>query len=227
MAEPSGGFGGTAVLGCCVGGVMLPAALLFFLVFVVVIVLGVKNSGDYERALKALAAEGGLEVRRFSRIEPSRAEGECRGRKVLVDVMMVHTESGDMDNEKGFDMPYTRAQASLKRAANYQLLVKREGVQTKLDKAFKHAKDIEIGLNKEFDRKFMATATSEGKVRELLDSEIQGRMLEINLHLREVLVEGESVRCLMIGKMGDKVKLKKLLDLACDLAEKAEKSMTG
>ena len=69
----------------------------------------------------------------------------------------------------------------------------------------------------------MVTATSEDKAKQLLDADIQAKMLEVNLHLREVLVEKEYARCLMIGRIGDKVKMKKLLDLACDIAERAEK----
>jgi len=203
---------------------MLSFAVIFFLVFILIIVVAIKNAGDYEKALKALAAKNGLETRKYSKMEPTTAEGQYRGRKVVVDVMMVHTESGDMDNERGFDTPYTRAQAALKKSVDYQLLVKREGVQTKLDKVFKHAKDIEIGLNAEFDKKFMVTSTSEEKAKQLLDSEVQNKMLEVSLHLREVLVEKENVMCLMIGRIGDENKLQKLLDLACDLAEKAEKS---
>ena len=205
---------------CCVG--FIGSVFVFMLlVIAAVIVSSSKAKASFRDAVKTVSQDLGLAF-----IESGadvRAEGELRGRKVLVDMIQVHVESGDLDGGRGFDVTYTRAQASRVGGLEERILVKREGVQTKLDKMFKVAKDIELGINSEFDRRYMVLCDDVGASRAVLDAGVQSRMVGLSSHLREVLLEKEYSRCLMIGLVGDKGLLMGLLDLAVDIAEKSER----
>jgi len=214
-----------AVLGlvpCCMVG-FIPA--MMFLVALVVVVYALKAKGRFDGAVKAFASETGLEFFRYSKVDDPQARGEYRSRKVLLDVYAIRVEgyTGTDERDQSFNTYYTRAQAWHKGALKDDIHVSRRGIKTRLDKMLAGRKEMNLGVNAEFDRMYMVSGKDEETARLILAPQAQNTMVSLNRHLREVVIDKENVSCAMIGRITDKGKLRSLLDLACDLAEEAQK----
>jgi hypothetical protein len=156
---------------------------------------------------------------KYSKLDEPKAEGEYRGRRVKVFAYTI--QKTGYDDEK-IMTTFTRAEASHKAEVKNALRMQHEGIGAKLDKMM-GAKDIIVGTNPGFDGKYMVECESESYAKAVLDAGVQGRMVEAGRYLRQAGIEKGAAYAQMIGHVGDKKFLGLLLDIAADLAEKAER----
>ncbi|MCX6694891.1 MAG: hypothetical protein NTU61_01150, partial [Candidatus Altiarchaeota archaeon] len=149
--------------------------LFMVAVAVAVVFLSLKSKSDFKASLKALSGELGIELKGGG----SGVEGSYRGRKVLLDTMLTHVESGDMDDEHGFDVTYTRTQAWRKGEFKSMILARRRGIQTRLGKMF-GGKDVKLGVNDDFDKRYAVYCDDEGEARRILDAGVQTAMVGLS-----------------------------------------------
>jgi hypothetical protein len=204
---------------CCILGA-IPAG--FIAIAAALLMVSSRVKAGFGKGLGSLAAECGLEMRGLGKSESPRAEGVYRGRKVLVEMMTVEVGSSGMDDERPMRVNYTKAQAWHKGKVN-RMLVRRESIKCRMEKTFAGAKDVELGLDAAFDKAYMVSVADEAQAKLVFDAGIQATMVSLSRLLREVLVEGDGARCLMIGVVSDPKELRRLLELAVDIAELAEK----
>jgi hypothetical protein len=199
-------------------------AVCFFALFFGLLAYSLKLKGRYEESMKALALELGCQHRKDGALAEPAVEGEYRGRHLLVQAYTLRKHHGTGVDKEYYNVTYTRAEVPHKGSAG-GITVRRNNLNLKMEKAFidiEGDKKVETG-NAEFDKKYTVYGKDQNAVRGLLDVDVQQRMMETSKYLRNVYVEKDKVSCDMLGHVADKEQLRKLADLAVELAEKADK----
>jgi hypothetical protein len=203
------------VLGCIPCAAVLAIPVFFIAIIALVIWFALKQRGKYEAALKALAQELGGEFKKGSISSSPTLSGEFEGRKFFIDTFTRTRRDMDNRNETSY---YMRIQLWHKGSVKGEIAIYREGLFSGLGKAL-GAQDIQVG-NEEFDKAFMVKGEDEKQVKSILDSDLQQKFLQDKTALS---ILSDRVYFEYGVHIDDKEKIKKILRLMNDVAEKVEK----
>jgi hypothetical protein len=186
---------------------MIPGFFLLF--FVVAAWFGVKATERYNTMIRSLAAELGCQVEEGSRWEPVRIRGEYRGREIRAYTV---TEGSGKHRTT-----YQIASAGHKGRVEDSITLTFEGFGTRVAKAF-GSQDLQTG-NPDFDEKYMIQSKWPGAAQ-ALNFEVQERIKVSKLPLS---IAQKTVSTKVLGRVGDKESLKRLIDQVVDIAESVDR----
>lgn len=203
------------VCGCCFSSIFI----FGFAIFIAVLVYSFKAMGRYRKVLEEFAAEIGCRFEKGGALKEPTVSGVYRGRKVELFAYTQTKHHGSGVDKENYSVTYTRASAYHGRALPQPITILRKGPLT-WGSGIAGVK--KAGISPGFDEKYETQTADESAAKEIIDVDVQQKMLSISIYLRRIFISGDTVACEASAHVSDKQKLRQLLDLSVDIADRLE-----
>jgi len=194
---------------CCGIGIL---AAIFGTIMAILLIWGYISQKRLQAFMKDLALSLGCKY------ENNAITGEYRNHRISIDYPVRQHTHYTGKGTRTDTTYYTRIQVSHKGQIDGQIEVYKQGFLSTIGKAL-GMQDIQVG-NREFDKTFIVKGKNEARVKQILDPEVQQKMLQLKIPL---VIKPDQIFHEVEGQNKDKQKIIDTLSLMTQLAENTEK----
>ncbi|MFH1125817.1 MAG: DUF3137 domain-containing protein [Candidatus Altiarchaeota archaeon] len=199
---------------CCFSSVVL----FFVCIIFVVVLFSFMKKKRFRSALQYVASQTGCSFDPGGWFRSPRVSGNYRNRNLLIEVYREHHHHQHHGRSSTSSTEYTKIQVNHTATLPLEMEVYPGTFFSAIGKKL-GMQDIQTG-NPEFDKVFVVKGSDESVVRQILDLELQAKLLKLRA---SVHVYPSMVYSRMIGLVSDKDFLLNIVNAMVDIADKLER----